>query len=113
MGKVKQSKKSYAQPSEDVVRFVDAVATCPDAQLVTLLARLDVWRFSRGDLHGWIPALDRFDAVLEGIVKSYELDKPQLNPSPLRTKSSYSKFCESTDFCWRIVQVESSLLHTM
>jgi E3 ubiquitin-protein ligase HUWE1 len=80
MGKVKQSKKSYAPPSDDVVRFVDAVAKSTDVQLVPLLARLDVWRFSRGDLHGWIPALDRFDGVLEGIVKNYELDKPQLNP---------------------------------
>lgn len=78
--KVKPSRKTYAKPSEDVVKYVDEIAKATDDQLVGLLASLDVWRFARGDLHAWIPALDRFDTTLEVIVKNYELDRPQLNP---------------------------------
>lgn len=78
--KVKHSRKAYAKPSDDVVKYVDSLAAATDVQLVGLLSSLDVWRFTRGDLHAWIPALDRFDTALANIVTNYELDKPQLNP---------------------------------
>lgn len=39
------------------------------------------WPFPRGDLYHWIPVLDRFDEILEGLVKEYKLhDGPQTLP---------------------------------
>jgi E3 ubiquitin-protein ligase HUWE1 len=78
--KVKPSRKAYIKPADNIVQYIDDIAKSTDVQLIELLSSLDAWRFTRGDLHAWIPALDRFDDALDAIVKNYELNQPQLNP---------------------------------
>ena len=31
-------------------------------------------------MHTWIPVIDKIDEILEGIITSYDLTKPQMNP---------------------------------
>jgi E3 ubiquitin-protein ligase HUWE1 len=50
------------------------------------LRLLDVWRYPRGDLHSWIPALDRFDTLLAEVIESYEIHKLQTNDFTPKTK---------------------------
>jgi len=53
---------------------------------VPVINDLTVWRYQRGDLHAWVPALDRFDDVLANIVQSYDLGKLQTNDFTPKTK---------------------------
>lgn len=63
-----------------MVSYLDRLVAAPVEELVPILQEVDVWRWPRGDLHTWIPVIDRIDDVLEGIIGSYELSKPQMNP---------------------------------
>lgn len=72
-------KESSIQP-RDVAEYADKIVATPLTELVPVLQELDIWRFPKSDLNCWIAVLDKFDEALEGIITSYELTKPQMNP---------------------------------
>ena len=39
-----------------------------------MLAQVDSWKWPRSDLYAWIKALDKFDAILEEIIREYDVD---------------------------------------
>jgi E3 ubiquitin-protein ligase HUWE1 len=39
---------------------------------------VNTWKWPRSDLTAWVKVLNRFDAILEEIIKEYELDKLQV-----------------------------------
>jgi E3 ubiquitin-protein ligase HUWE1 len=51
----------------------------PTDDLPQVLAEIDAWKWPRSDLNSWIKVLNKFDGVLEQIIRDYELDKLQLN----------------------------------
>lgn len=74
-----------SQP-RDVAALVDRILQASDQELVPVLGEFQIWRYPRGDLHAWIPILDRFDAILGETVESYELSKLQANDFTPKTK---------------------------
>src|ERR1700733_10441213 len=51
----------------------------PTDDLPQVLTEIDAWKWPRSDLNSWIKVLNKFDVVLEEIIRDYELDKLQLN----------------------------------
>jgi E3 ubiquitin-protein ligase HUWE1 len=47
-------------------------------ELPEVLAKIDVWKWPRSDLNVWVKVLNKFDAILEEVIKEYEIDKLQL-----------------------------------
>lgn len=81
----------------EVEQVVQRIAACPTDELPDLLRELfpstsvnannnsspnsdvgagQVWKWPRGDLHSWIPVLDKFDDILEKLLKEYNLVDP-------------------------------------
>ncbi|KAI6246904.1 E3 ubiquitin-protein ligase TOM1-like [Erysiphe necator] len=60
--------------------FCDRACSIPLTELASFLSTFPTrWPFPRGDLHHWIPLLNRFDTILEQFCKVYKLDEgPQL-----------------------------------
>ncbi|POS87613.1 hypothetical protein EPUL_003026 [Erysiphe pulchra] len=60
--------------------FCDRACNLPLIELSSFLSTFPTrWPFPRGDLHHWIPLLNRFDTILEQFCKAYKLDEgPQL-----------------------------------
>jgi len=50
---------------------IDLFAECPDDELASHLAEFTKWDYPKGDLHQWIPALNRFDQILEDAVRNH------------------------------------------
>lgn len=67
--------------------MVDKIANSTnDDDIIPIFNEFPIWRYQRGDLAAWIPALDRFDDVLANIIKGYDLGKPQTNDFTPKTK---------------------------
>lgn len=73
------------QPRDGSV-LVKSILQASDQDLVLVLRRFQVWRYPRGDLHAWIPVLDRFDAILAETTDSYDLSRLQTNAFTPKTK---------------------------
>ncbi|WWD19760.1 hypothetical protein CI109_104224 [Kwoniella shandongensis] len=84
--KVKKSAKKQSPPSRDVAALVERILAASDQELVNVLQPFQSWKYARGDLHAWIPVLDRFDSFLEDTIKSYDLTKLQINDFTPKTK---------------------------
>jgi len=56
--------------------------------LPDVLIPIETWKWPRSDLHWWIKVLNKFDAVLEEIIRDYDVDKLQVNEfTPLTKKT--------------------------
>ncbi|KAK8853332.1 hypothetical protein IAR55_004036 [Kwoniella newhampshirensis] len=84
--KVKKSAKKQIPPARDVAALIERISAASDQDLVHVLQQFQSWRYPRGDLHAWIPVLDRSDSILEDIIKSYDLTKLQVNDFTPKTK---------------------------
>jgi E3 ubiquitin-protein ligase HUWE1 len=51
----------------------------PTDDLPQVLVKIDAWKWPRSDLNSWTKVLNKFDSVLEEIIRDYELDKLQMN----------------------------------
>jgi E3 ubiquitin-protein ligase HUWE1 len=82
------AKKPSTNPG--IAGFIVKVNACDDDELPTLLAPIiREWAWPRTDLTHWITMLNRFDAILEGVVRDYDLSSMehcQLNEFTPRTK---------------------------
>lgn len=63
-----------------MAEFIKKLAAAPTEQVTQLLADIDTWKWPRSDLNAWIKVLNKLDAILENIIKEYDLDKLQLRP---------------------------------
>ena len=68
------------------MRLIEQISKASEDDLPAVLSSFRIWRYPRGDLHGWVPVLDHFDTILEGIITSYDLDKIQTNDFTPKTK---------------------------
>ncbi len=76
----------YYQPTDVAVLIDKILKTTTNDELATFLLDHTVWYYPRGDLSSWIAVLDKFDSVLEEVVKAYDLDRPQIKPFDQETK---------------------------
>ncbi|KAK0555366.1 E3 ubiquitin-protein ligase tom1 [Tilletia horrida] len=76
--KITKSKK-LAPATPELSALLAQVSAVSDDDLPAILDSISEWCWPRGDLHYWIPTLNRFDTILEKIVKDYEIKKVQTN----------------------------------
>jgi E3 ubiquitin-protein ligase HUWE1 len=50
----------------------------PEGEMNNVLGPILVWSWPRSDMGAWIAVLDKFDAILAGIVTKYELETLQM-----------------------------------
>ena len=63
-----------------VAELIDKLADTPIDDLPDVLAQIDHWRWPRSDLNAWIKVLNKFDSIMEDIIRDYEIEKVQLIP---------------------------------
>ncbi|KAI9666925.1 MAG: hypothetical protein M1831_001430 [Alyxoria varia] len=101
MGKITKAAaaKHEATLSSAVSDFVKSSNEKPLYQLPEYLAQFPApWPFPRGDLHHWIPMLNRFDDILEKFIKAYQLDQgPQTRPFTRQCLSEGDSFGPAVD----------------
>ena len=74
--------------------IADILATSTEA-LPAYLSDINVWKWPRSDLNAWIKVLNKLDAVLEEIIREYELDHLQtkeFSPQVKETLTQILKF---------------------
>lgn len=71
-----------------MVELINKLLETPDDDLHEVLSKIDSWKWPRSDLNAWIKVLNKFDGVLEDIIKEYEIEKIQINPfTPVKKKT--------------------------
>ncbi|KAF2143278.1 uncharacterized protein K452DRAFT_225432 [Aplosporella prunicola CBS 121167] len=84
MGRIKKvaTAKHDATLSPALSDFIKETLTVPLHKIPAHLSSFPRrWPFPRGDLYHWIPALNRFDCILEAFVEEYGLNNgPQVQP---------------------------------
>ncbi len=60
--------------------LVNKIADTPNEELPQVLAEIDVWKWPRSDLNAWIKVLNKFDAIMEDIIREYAVDTLQRTP---------------------------------
>lgn len=69
-----------------VVELIEKLVATPNDDLVHVLGDISVWKWPRSDLNAWIKVLNKFDAILEEVIRDYEVDKLQVNDFTPLTK---------------------------
>ncbi|PWN38380.1 uncharacterized protein FA14DRAFT_159977, partial [Meira miltonrushii] len=79
--------KRLAEPIPQVQKLMESVMNASDDELPNILDGIVEWCWPRGDLHFWVPALNRFDTILEETCRDYDLSNLQINEfTPLRKR---------------------------
>lgn len=60
-----------------------------------MLSEIETWKWPRSDLNAWIKVLNKFEAILEEVIRDYEVDKLQVNVFTPATKAT---LCEILRF---------------
>lgn len=77
--KISQPSKKAVSPPPQVAELMNKLLNTPTNDLPQVLTEIDAWKWPRSDLNSWTKVLNKFDAVLEEIIRDYEMDKLQLN----------------------------------
>jgi E3 ubiquitin-protein ligase HUWE1 len=78
------------QPTQLADLIVKLLITTNE-QLPTILKTLDSWKWPRSDLNSWIKVLNKFDDIMDGIIREYNVAKLQLKPFTESTKELLSE----------------------
>src|SRR5882762_11164037 len=71
-----------------VAELINKLYNTPNDDLHEFLNQIDVWTWPRSDLNAWIKVLNKFDAILEEVIRDYDVDKLQVNVfTPLTKKT--------------------------
>lgn len=63
-----------------VAELIDKLSDTSIEDLPDVLAQIDHWKWPRSDLNAWIKVLNKFDSIMEDIIRDYEIEKVQLKP---------------------------------
>lgn len=58
-----------------IATIITQLRELSEPELMTCLEQFDSWTLPRGDMFHWVAVLDRFDTILERLVKQYRLDQ--------------------------------------
>ena len=71
-----------------VAELIHKLLETPNDDLHEVLGKIDVWKWPRSYLNAWIKVLNQFDAILEEVIRDYDIDKIQVNVlTPLTKKT--------------------------
>lgn len=60
--------------------LISTILKASDDELIAILKDIDTWKWPRTDLNAWIKVLNRFDDIMDSIIREYNVEKLQLVP---------------------------------
>ncbi|KAK2463266.1 hypothetical protein APHAL10511_004921 [Amanita phalloides] len=84
--KIANKSKKPAPPPPQVADLISKLLQTLENDLADFLSTIDTWKWPRSDLNAWVKVLNKFDALLEEIIRKYDVDKLQLNAFSHETK---------------------------
>jgi E3 ubiquitin-protein ligase HUWE1 len=60
-----------------VTELINQLLQTSKDDLPAALGAIDAWTWPRSDLNAWVQVLNKFDEILEDIIREYEIDKVQ------------------------------------
>ncbi|KIM40119.1 hypothetical protein M413DRAFT_446273 [Hebeloma cylindrosporum] len=89
--KVLPKSKKAIPPPAPVAALIANLYNAQNEQLLTRLKEVDSWKWPRSDLNAWVRVLNKFDDIMDGIVREYNVEKLQLIPFSAETKELLSE----------------------
>lgn len=74
-----------------IVELINKLLNTPNQELSHVLAQIEFWKWPRSDLNAWVKVLDKFDAILEDVIREYDVDQLQLQEFAPETKKMVSE----------------------
>ncbi|KAF8625408.1 hypothetical protein AX15_005373 [Amanita polypyramis BW_CC] len=93
--KIAHKSKKPTPPPPQVADLIANALQTSENDLADLLSTIDTWKWPRSDLNAWVKVLNKFDVILEEVIREYDVDKLQLNAFNPTTKR---KICEILRF---------------
>jgi E3 ubiquitin-protein ligase HUWE1 len=81
----------HPQTAELITKLLNT----PNDDLSEVIAQIDTWKWPRSDLNAWTKVLNKFDAILEEVIRDYDVDDLHLNVFTPATKKT---ICEILRF---------------
>lgn len=72
----------------EVSELINKLCNTPADDLASFIGGISEWKWPRSDLGNWIKVLNKFDAILQDIIRDYDVDKLQVNPFTPQTKAT-------------------------
>ena len=69
-----------------MVEFIAKLLKTANPDLSDVLSQIDTWKWPRSDLNAWITVLNKFDSILEEVIREYDVEKLQNRAFTLSTK---------------------------
>ncbi|OCH84897.1 hypothetical protein OBBRIDRAFT_891524 [Obba rivulosa] len=86
--KILHKSKKALVPLPQVAELINKLLETPNEELHEVLSQIDTWKWPRSDLNVWTPVLNKFDEILEEVIRDYDVDKLQVNVfTPLTKKT--------------------------
>ncbi|KAJ4483401.1 hypothetical protein J3R30DRAFT_3834848 [Lentinula aciculospora] len=89
--KILHKSKRTVPPPPQVADLITRLTNTPDDALAQALEEIDVWKWQRSDLNAWIKVLNKFDTVLEDVIRQYDIDKLQVRDFSPESKKMVSE----------------------
>ncbi|KAJ3790759.1 hypothetical protein GGU10DRAFT_281593 [Lentinula aff. detonsa] len=89
--KILHKSKRTVPPPPQVADLITKLINTPDDALAQTLEEIDAWKWQRSDLNAWIKVLNKFDTVLEDVIREYGIDKLQVQDFSPETKKLVSE----------------------
>jgi E3 ubiquitin-protein ligase HUWE1 len=85
----------YSKQHPQVADIITKLLTTPNDNLPDVLGQINSWKWPRSDLNAWIKVLNKFDTILEDVIRDYDIDKLQAKAFTPLTKKT---LCEMLRF---------------
>ncbi|KAI3618920.1 ubiquitin-protein ligase [Moniliophthora roreri] len=89
--KILHKSKRTVPPPPQVAELINKLLNTPQDNLTATLEEIDSWKWQRSDLNAWIKVLNKFDTVLEDVIREYDIDKLQIRDFATSTKRLVSE----------------------
>ncbi|KAK0461087.1 uncharacterized protein EV420DRAFT_1746494 [Desarmillaria tabescens] len=85
--KILHKSKRAVPPPPPVAELIAKLQNTPNEELPKTLGDIVVWKWQRSDLNAWIKVLNKFDAILEELIRDYTIDMLQISPFTPESRS--------------------------
>ena len=69
-----------------MANLISKLLQTQENNLADFLSTTDTWKWPRSDLNAWVKVLNKFDAILEEVIRKYDVERLQLSAFDPETK---------------------------
>lgn len=63
-----------------MTELITNLLNASNEQLVQILKDVDAWKWPRSDLNAWVKVLNKFDDLMDQVIREYNVEKLQIEP---------------------------------